>query len=180
LGSADLVARTDLVPTRLDRQLDVLESAPAGGGGGSAAPSPFDVIMGTPVMGVPNATFQPGTINGILPSNYASSFTLAASTTYFVTLDVTASAGQITSATLSFASSAPAAIPVNASSPPNSFSFMLGLLVTDALGGGEWFRTIGDGSLTAAGSLVYQVNAVSPAPGTLPFTNYYTWLMGLA
>ncbi len=171
-----LIARGQTLPTQWDRQVDEFDSPgiSSGGGGSTAAIYPFDVIS----AGTSNFTVQPGTINGILPSNYSNVFTLSLGTTYYVDLNVTASSGQVTAATLSFDASAPAAIPVNASAPPNSFSFMLGLLITDNVGGATWYRVIGPGSLTAAGSLVYQVNASSPSPGTLPFTNYYTWLMG--
>lgn len=174
----ELIPSPDLggirISDRFDRRADRLPDPPGGSGGGEG-PRPFDVLFGTPSGGSVAATVQPGTINGLLPSNYSSSWTLTIPGTYFVVLSCTASGGQITGATLNFNSSPPAGIPVNSGQPPLSFDFLLGIVVD-----GVWFRTIGDGSLTAAGQLSYQVNATAPAPGTLPFTNYYTWVIAQA
>lgn len=169
-----LVYPPDRLPTQFDRQIDQILSPVSGGGGGAgAAVYPFDVIS----AGTSSFTVQPGTMSGLLPSNYASTFTLTPSTTYYLQLDCTASSGQIASAALNFASSAPAAIPVNMGQPPTSFSFLVGILITNGAGGGTWFRCIAPGSLFAIGALQYQTNKASPAPGTLPFDNWYTWLI---
>ena len=162
------------LPIQWDRQVDDFSGPGLGnGGGGVAVVYPFDVIS----AGTSAFTVQPGTLSGLLPSNYNSTFTLSLSSTYYLTLAATASAGQITAATLSFAASAPAAIPVNMGQPPLSFSFLLGILITDGVGGGTWFRAIAPGSLFAVGQLQYQTNKASPSPGTLPFDNWYTWLI---
>lgn len=145
-------------------ELDQIKSPPPGGSGGSTA-FPFDVnISGT------DATVVPGTINGLIPTNYADTFTIANPGTYYVTLSVTATDGQLGSATLSFAASPPAAVPVVQGQPPTTFDYLLGVVVD-----GVWFRVIGPGSLAAAGAEVFRVSKTSPAPGTLPYDIWYTW-----
>jgi hypothetical protein len=168
-----LVFPPDRLPTQFDRQIDSIMTPAAGGGSGSAVVYPFDVIS----AGTSSFTVQPGTMSGLLPSNYANTFTLTPSTTYYLVLNCTASSGQIASAALNFAASAPAAIPVNMGQPPTSFSFLVGILITNGAGGGTWFRCIAPGSLFAIGALQYQTNKASPSPGTLPFDNWYTWLI---
>ena len=168
-----LILQQDRLPTQFDRQIDSIITPAAGGGSSPAAAYPFDVIS----AGTSSFTVQPGTMSGILPTNYNNTFTLSLSTTYYLVLNCTASSGQIASAALQFASSAPSAIPVNMGQPPTSFSFLVGILITNGAGGGQWFRCIAPGSLFAIGALQYQTNKASPAPGTLPFDNWYTWLI---
>jgi len=167
-----LVYPPDRLPTQFDRQIDQILSPVAGGGGGAVV-YPFDVIS----AGTSSFTVQPGTLNGLLPSNYNSTFTLSTSTTYYLQLAATASNGQITGATLSFVTSAPAAIPTNMGQPPTSFDYMLGILITNGAGGGTWFRTIGPGSLNAAGQECFRTSKSSPSPGTLPYDIWYTWVL---
>lgn len=165
-----------------DRQVDEFNSPPISDGGGSAGPFPFDAILEPdPVtMGNTLATFLPGVINGLLPSNYASSFSLSPSSTYFAIISCTASNGQITAASLSFGSSPPAAIPTNMGQPPLSFDFLLGIVITDGLGGATWSRIIGDGSLAAAGAEAFRTDKATPVPGTLPYDIWYTWNLTLS
>ena len=122
-------------------------------------------------MGDVDCTLAPGTINGLLPTNYNSVFTVSATATFFVVLSVTASSGELASATINFNSSPPAAVPVNMGPNPHSlFDYLLGILVN-----GIWYRTIGPGGLAAAGAEVFRASKLSPAPGTLPYDIYYTW-----
>lgn len=162
------------VPTdQWDRQIDQFDQPAGGGGGGVSVVYPFDVIS----AGTGNFTVQPGTINGQLPSNYSNVFVLSPSTTYYLVLSCTSSNGQITGAVLSFASSPPASIPTNMGQPPTSFDFLIGIVITDAIGGGTWYRTIGPGSLSAAGQEAFRTDKTSPAPGTLPYDLWYTWVI---
>jgi hypothetical protein len=167
-----LIALGQTLPTQFDRQVDVVLANAIPAGGGSSSPVyPFDVISaGTSVF-----SFQAGTINGLLPTNYAATFTLSLNTTYYPKLSLTANNGQITAATLSFPTTAPSAIPTNMGQPPTSFDFLLGLLLTNGSGGGTWYRTIGPGSLSAAGQESFRTTKVSPAPGTLPYDIWFTW-----
>lgn len=146
-------------------ELDAIKSPLSAPGGGGSTPGAYDVdITGT------SAVVLPGTINGLLASNYATVFTITNPGIYFVTLSVTATDGQLGSATLSFAATPPAAIPVVMGAPPTAFDFLLGIVVD-----GVWFRVIGPGGLSAAGAESFRVSKTSPAPGTLPYDIWYTW-----
>lgn len=138
-------------------------------GGGGSSPLPFDVDLSGSGASV-TAFFFPGTINGLLPTNYTDTFTLDDSLVYFATLSVTASDGEIASCTLSFPTSAPAGIPTVLGQPPTTFDYLLGIVAL-----GVWYRTIGDGSLTAVGQEMFRIDKASPAPGTLPYEIYYSW-----
>lgn len=160
---------TDPVAPGFAQELDSIKSPPPGGGSTPATTYPFDVSFGT--SGDPRDTFvQPGTINGLLPSNYDDVFSLAASGVYYLTLTVTASDGEVASAVLSMEAAPPAGVPTIQGQPPTSFAYLLGVIV-DLV----WYRTIGLGSLAAAGAEVFRVSKTSPAPGTLPYDIYYTW-----
>ena len=162
---------TAIVSSRFDREIDTIEN-PAGVGGGGGGPYPFDAILtadpGTPGYSI--ATIQPGTINGILPSNYSTTYTLDDTLVYFLVASVTVSAGQITAVTLSMPTSPPAGVPVNMGQPPLSFTYLLGVVVD-----GVWYRVIGNGSLSAISTDVYHTDKTSPSPGTLPYDIWYTW-----
>jgi len=157
------------ISDRFDRQIDTLQN-PAGGGGGAAGPYPFDMTFTALGGGSYTAAILPGTINGIIPSNFATTYTINNTTVYYLILNVTVSGGAVTAATLSLSTTPPTGIPVNMGQPPLSFEYLLGVVV-DA----TWYRTIGNGSLTATAEDVYHVSKTSPAPGTLPYDIYYTW-----
>jgi hypothetical protein len=150
---------------------DGFHSPVAGGGGGGITLYPFDVEFGAGSDGSHSAgTVRPGTLNGLLPSNFTISDDLSNTGTYYLVLSATATDGEITGCTLAFSGSAPGALPVLQGQPPTTFDYLLGVIV-DA----QWFRTIGLGSLTANGVEVYRVSKTTPAPGTLPYDIYYTW-----
>ena len=95
---SSLLPKSGYLPTQWDRQVDELDSPGLSSGGGVVAVIyPYDVIS----AGTSAFTVQPGTLNGLLSTNYNSTFTLSLSTTYYLTLSATASNGQITGATLS-------------------------------------------------------------------------------
>jgi hypothetical protein len=160
---------TDPVAPGFAQELDAIKSPPPGGGSTPAATYPFDVSFSGSAN--PRDTLvQPGTINGVLPTNYDTVFSLAAVGVYYLVLTVTALDGEIASAVLSMDASPPAGVPTILGQPPTSFAYLLGVIV-DLV----WYRTIGPGSLAAAGAEVFRVSKTSPSPGTLPYDIYYTW-----
>lgn len=145
--------------------------APAGGGSAPAVIYPFDITFSAGSdSSHAKATIQPGTLNGLIPSNYTTTYDLDITTTYYLVLSVTATDGAITGCSLSMPTTAPSPIPVLMGAPPTSFDYLLGVVISKA-----WFRVIGNGSLTANGQEVFRVSKTSPAPGTLPYDIYYTW-----
>jgi hypothetical protein len=148
-----------------------------GGGGGTSVNLPFDVTFssGTDVSNA-TATIRPGTLNGLLPASILTTTVLNKTGTHYLVLTGTAANGQINSCSVAFASSPPAPMPVLLGQPPTSFSYLIGMAVGDgsAL---TWYRTAGSGSLFADGSEVFRVPKTTPAPGTLPYDIYWTWVI---
>lgn len=133
---------------------------------------PFDVTFTDLGGGTQLAAIRPGTLTGIIPSNYLTTYTQNKSgTEYFLTLNVTMGGSPIgvTAVSLSFGTSPPAGIPTAAGGPPTSWTYLLGVVIE-----GIWYRTIGNGSLVAFPVESYRVSQSSPTPGTLPYDIYYT------
>lgn len=139
-------------------------------GGSAATEYPFDVTFTG--SGTITASVRPGTVNGLLPTNYASTFALDETLVYYAILTITASDGEIASAVISFSLTPPVGIPTVLGQPPTTFEFLFGIVSL-----GVWFRTIGLGSLTAEGYEVFRIDKTAPAPGTLPYEIYYSWAM---
>lgn len=160
-------------PYKFDPTIDgfATEWTKTAGGGGSSA-QPFDVELSGSGASM-SAVVLPGTINGILPTNYDATFTpLDDTLVYFVTLSVTANDGEIASALLSFPTAAPAGIPTVLGEPPTTFDYLLGIVAL-----GVWYRTLGPGSITAVGQEMFRIDKTAPAPGTLPYEIYYSWAL---
>lgn len=156
---------------QFDRSVDALDGPVSSGGGGPApaGPYPFDVEFsgsGSPLT----ATIRPGTINGLLPSDYSDTYSITVPGLYYFVLSATVASGEVSAATLSMDGSPPPGIPVELGEPPVAFQYLLGVIVD-----GVWYRTIGPGSLNAAGQEVFRISKLSPTPGTLPYEIYYTW-----
>lgn len=142
---------------------------PPQGTGGTAQRCPFDItITGTTV------TFEPGTINSLLPSNYATGVTIPALGTRYLVLDCTASNGEITTAAFAADSSVPPAIAPFMGEPPTSFKILIGVVV-DSVATKVW----GCGNIQAEGAEVFRLQKVTPAAGELPYDVYYTWNLQL-
>jgi hypothetical protein len=144
------------------------------GGGASAGPYPFDVELIPVDEDEQTAIVRPGTINGLLATNYLDTFPLDPENVYYLVANITTADGEITAYTLSFDSSAPAGIPTAVGLPPTSFTYLLGIVNLTT-----WFRTIGLGSLVATSVEAFRVSKTSPAPGTLPYEIWYTWQLGV-
>lgn len=150
-------------------------TGPAGPPGPSGAVDyPFDITI-TDIAGTLYATFYPGTINQLLPSNMLSSFVVPASGTRYLVLDCTASNGEITSAALAVDTAPPDAFVPYAGQPPVAFKILIGLSVD-----GVAFKTWGSGSIMAIGGESFRLQKASPTAGQLPYDVYYTWVLSVA
>jgi hypothetical protein len=142
---------------------------PEPGGGGTPTRCPFDItVTGTTV------TFEPGTINSLLPSNYATGVTIPAMGTRYLVLNCTAANGEITAASFSVESSVPPAIAPYAGEPPVTFGIVIGVVV-DSVAVKVW----GCGNIQAIGEESFRLQKVSPTAGELPYDVYYTWDISL-
>ncbi len=156
--------------SQFGRDLDIIESPPPAGSGSSTPASPFDLSFTPSSPGNITPIMVPGTINSVIPSNYLSLSDIADTGTFFFILSVTTLNGQIATASVSLAGSAPAGIGTTMGVPPTAFDFLIGV-VQD----GVWFRTAPTGSFTATPIEAFRASITNPAPGTLPYDIYYTW-----
>lgn len=167
-------SRTPIVNQLIDRVHTLRPDASDASTGGGSTPStttyPFQpVITGT------SATITYGTLNGIAPTNISSTFTIPSSGVRYLSLDVVASSGGVSSSTLSITSSAPSVPGVTLGFPPNSFSWPLYYINNQVL-----YRLIGLGSVIATSREVFRVQKSMPTPDNLPYDSYYTWLISNA
>lgn len=161
-----------VVPSANGPTVNVLVGGSDSGGGSIGSRSAFDVKV-TPQPPGFLLEVKPGTIGGILPSNYNLTYTTATETeSVFLIVTATATNGAVSSATLSFSATIADPIGTELSIPPSPFSVTLGVLV-----GGRWHRLTA-GSVTAIPSETFRVAKGSYAPGELPYEAYYTWDIG--
>ncbi len=160
--SGTITARITQSGTMLD-----LRRVPQSEGG--AGPFPFDItISGSPGSYI--ATFYPGVINQLLPSNYLSGVAIPDTGTRYLVLNCTASSGEITAAAFSADVSPPAAIAPFAGQPPTAFSILIGVVVDIVP-----FKVWGNGNIQASGTESFRLNVLTPVAGALPYDVYYTW-----
>ena len=156
------------VPLRREQPAPVLNAG---------ASAPFDITV-EDVAGTPTATFWPGTVNSLLPSNgmagLSSGVATVASGVRYLVLTCTAASGAITGATFSADASPPAAITPLAGSPPTSFKILIGVTID-----GEPVKVWGDGNIQALPVEAFRVQKSSPVAGQIPFDIYYTWSLDL-
>lgn len=142
--------------------------------GTDSSTCPFDITLTSDGLGGYIATFQPGTINQLLPSNYLTGVTVPAAGTRYLVLSCTASSGAITAAAFSASSTAPAAIAPTAGTPPNSFELLIGVCINAAA-----TKVWGCGNIQAVPSEAFRLQKATPLAGELPYDVYYTWSFSL-
>lgn len=146
-----------------DRRVDSIGSSSQSGN--PALSYPFAIrIAGT------SATFIPGTLNGLLPTNIGSTFTVSGTGTEYAVLNCLASSGVISSSSLAITSTPPPVIGTLNGYPPNAFIILIHVIVS-----GIPFRMIGPSSLQALPIEVFRVQKTMTTPDQLPYDPYYTW-----
>lgn len=157
--------------TQFDRSVDTIASPTGSGGGGSAeTKGAFDLNIAAAGGGTLDVTVIPGTVNGLLPSNYLSTFNISATGLYYLTLSIAATGSTITSASLVMSSSAPAVQVPTRDTPASSFSRLIAI-ITD----GVAERQIPVGSLITFPEERFRTNRTAPAPDESPFYFWYAW-----
>lgn len=163
MPSGDITARITQNGTMLDLR------SPSQPGDGSAAAYPFDItISGT--AGSYVASFRAGVINQLLPDNYLTGVAIPDTGTKYLVLNLTASNGQITTATFTAEDDPPDALAPFAGQPPTAFAILIGVVI-DTIAIKVW----GNGNIQAAGTESFRLQKVTPVAGQLPYDVYYTW-----
>lgn len=149
----------------------VLDIEPSKGGGGTICPFAINVVEGES-PGTLDVTLEPGTVNNLLPTNYAEIFTVSASGLKYVKVTATSDGEKITSCELSIDTSDADAQDPAPFAMPMSFTIVIGILINDVPK-----KLIGCGSIQLTGHEQYREDKDPPAePGELPYTPYYVWV----
>lgn len=128
---------------------------------------PFQpAIVGT------NMTVRPGTLNGTVPTNIGTTFTVPTTGTRYLVLTGLASSGSVTSSSLTVTTTAPSMVAATLGYPPATFTVLLYVIVNQVL-----FRVIGSGSLYALPKESFRVQKSMTTPDLLPYDSYYNWLV---
>lgn len=148
-----------------------LARRPRGGGGTSvvASVAPFDAKSINPTSNT--VSFHPGTINGMLPTNWATTFSFSPGQANYVYLACEANSGAVASAMLQVGVNPPLPIGVQQGYPQLNFNVVLGILSST----GSWLRAIGPSALTAKPIEVLRTEKPTYAPGEFPFNLFYSW-----
>lgn len=128
---------------------------------------PFDITVEGGV-----ATFVPGTINNLLPSNYVEGVAVGMTGTYYLVLSCSASSGAITNAQFAADMGSPPAFTPTAGTPPSSFKILVGVVVD-----GVPFKILGCGNIQMMIVEAFRIQKAVPVAGQVPYDIYYTWLM---
>ena len=134
------------------------------GGGETAFQRPFDIN----IFSSGNCSVAAGTINNVVPSNMFNNFSFDANAINYCKISATAAGGQISSASISIDTTAPASPSVLQGGPPTTMNLLFGII------SGSAFRTIGDSNFTVNSVESYKVPK-TVAVGELPYDIYYTW-----
>ena len=151
-----------------DRRVDSIADDPIGA---EVRLYPFEVSK----IGATSLRIRSGTINGLVPTGIAGTFTMVGSGTEYVIMTVSATNAAITGATIAVGTTPPVVIPTTLGQPPTSFEVLLATVVN-----GKPVRTIGDGSLTATPVEVWRFAKAMPTPDAMPYDSYYSWRIGIA
>ena len=142
-----------------------------GNGKAAAAPQPWDII---PRRDANNEnqyllTVRPGTLNGILPSNWDDEFTCAATGLFYAKAVVGTDGQSITGVTIAIDEDAPVSQEPVKFGLASSVEYLFGLFSNGAA-----YRVIGAGHITLPARTWLVTNA-SPAaqPGQSPYDAYY-------
>jgi len=150
------------------------------GGGGSAAPStaqPWDLMVTIDSESEADpkpwlVSVRPGTLNGILPSNYTSQTTVSGSNTnlHYAKAVVATDGQAITGVTIEIDENAPPLQTPQAFGISNPVKYLFGLFLA-----GTVYRVIGDGHITISPKLWLTTERQTvPAAGDLPFRQFFT------
>lgn len=156
----------------LETDWGLIDVGGGGGGGSSVCDCPFDIVKTAVTPATDPVSYsisiRPGTINGLLPSNWSSVGTYSNEDTKFLVLNVTTDKTGVTAADLSLQDSYTDKIDVYANGAPLSFKVLIGNIAS----GAKWQRAIGCSSLSALPTEAFITD--NPDDPLRP-TRHYTW-----
>ena len=139
-------------------------------GGGTGVVYPFDLTLvdaGADFTGV----FRPGTVNGLIPSNYLSLTGISKTATVYIGIVCTLSNAAIQTATFAAGGTAPAAYLVTMSVPPTTLSILTHVVVAGVI-----YRVLGPSSITVTPSTSFVTDKTTTlVPGEKSTDTWYTY-----
>lgn len=136
-----------------------------------ATPQPWDLVSrGNPQSpGQYLVTVRPGTLNGILPSNWSNQFACASSGLYYAKAVITTDGSNITALSIEIDTTAPTAQAPVKFGVATSVKYLFGLFSQ-----GQVYRVIGDGHIVLQPEQ-WLIASADPAanPGESPYDIYY-------
>ena len=141
-----------------------------GGGGSAAVAYPLDLTLvdaGATFTGV----FRPGTVNGLIPSNYLSLTGIAKTGTVYIGVVCTLSNAAVQTAVMAAGASPPPAYLVTMSVPPTDLSILTHVVVAGAI-----YRVLGPSSVSVVPSVSFVTDKTTTlVPGEKSTDTWYTY-----
>lgn len=151
---------------------------PGGGGGTPLVRQPWDLVVGTDPESESDppaylVSVRPGTLNGILPSNWNIQQSIEAddANLYYAKAVIATDGQDITGVTIEIDTTAPEIATAALFSVPASIDYLFGLYQS-----GQVYRVIGDGHIVISPQVWLTVERVGALPGELPYELYYSVL----
>lgn len=131
---------------------------------------PFDLTL-TDAGATYTGNFRPGTVNGLIPSNYLSLTGIAKTGTVYIKIAVTLTNAAVQTATFSATGTAPAAMPTSMGVPPTSVEILTHVVVN-----GTVFRVLGPGNPWLTPTSIFETDKSGTiSPGEKPTDVWYTY-----
>lgn len=155
----------------IDEPFDNWTDPKGGGSSGAAAIAyPLDLTLvdaGATFTGV----FRPGTVNGLIPSNYLALTGIAKTGTVYIGVVCTLSNAAVQTAVLAAGASPPPAYQVTKNIPPTDLSILTHVVVD-----GTIYRVIGPSSITVTPSTSFVTDKTTTlVPGEKSTETWYTY-----
>jgi hypothetical protein len=137
---------------------------------GGAATYPFDLTL-TDAGATYTGKFRPGTVNGLIPSNYLSLTGIAKTGTVYIGIVCTFSNAAVQTAVFAAGGTAPPAYLVTKNVPPTDLSILTHVVVDGAV-----YRVLGTNSITVAPIKAFETDKSGTlVPGERPVDYWYSY-----
>ncbi len=119
--------------------------------------------------------FRPGSVNGLLPSNFRSLTGISKTGLVYVKLDVTLANAEVQTAVFSVAGASPPAFPTVMGVPPTALS-----ILTHVVLDGVVYRAINNGNLWLTPAAIFETDKVGAiSPGERPTDTWYSYTLDI-
>lgn len=140
-------------------------------GGGDTEVCPFDLFITTTESGDPAVKVWPGTLGGVVISNYNQPLEITSTGVYFVIIRGTTTGYKITAAEAYVDSDPPDPQEPTLDKAPTTVDILIGVVVDNVV-----YKTWSCTNMIGVPVVAYHTNKASPVEaGSSPFNYYYVW-----